>query len=248
MIKNEKIMSKEIIQKSCFELLCEFKEICEKNNIWYSLAYGTMLGAVRHKGFIPWDTDVDVFIFLPDKEKFRKAFALWNNENIVLDNFDAQLHNTHSHDVIRYKNIDSNIIHLDIYYLVGAPSSENEQKKFVKLTYISDHIIRSKYNRLKDCKKKNRPLVAIAKVIDYCFPDKVLKKYISYLEKKYNFEKAEYVLSIANWGKINACIPKKIFNEMKLQMFNGKEFMIPSDYDLYLKRTYGNDYMIPRRY
>ena len=243
-----RITDKEIIKKKCFELLLIVREICEKNHIWYSLAYGTMLGAVRHQGYIPWDTDVDIYIYLPDKNAFRQAFSNSENSGIILDNFDEQPHNTHSHDIIRFEEISTKDVHLDIYYLVGAPSDYNEQRKFAKLTYVADHIIRSKHNRLRDCKKKNRPLVLCAKIIDYCFPDRVLKKYISKLESKYDFEKAEYVISIANWGKPDSCIPKKVFKEMNQQRFYEAEFAIPCEYDSYLRRTYGDDYMTPRRY
>jgi len=237
-----------VIKEKCYELLCHFKKVCEENNIWYSLAFGTVLGAVRHNGYIPWDTDVDIFIFLPDKEKIRKAFKNYNVDKIILDNFDIQPKNMHSHDVLRFEGIASNDIHLDIYYLVGAPSNEKEQNKFAKITYIADHIIRSKYNKLKDCKKKNRPLVFVAKIIDYCIPNKILKKIINKLETKYDFDKSEYVIPLANWGTSTACIPKSIFKEMKPHIFYKDEFLIPADYDTYLRRTYGNDYMTPKKY
>lgn len=244
-----RIDDKTIIEEKCFELLEYFKSVCEENNIWYSLAYGTMLGAVRHKGYIPWDTDVDVFVFLPDKDLVRNAFMNNDtNKDIIFDNFDVQPHNTHSHDVLRFDGVDSNDIHLDIYYLVGAPKEYEQQKKFAKLTYVSEHIIRSKYNKLSDCHKKNRPLVFCAKIIDYCFPDKVLKKFINYLEHKYNFDEAEYVIALANWGNASACIPKTVFSEMIEQPFYKSSFAIPKDYDSFLRRTYGDDYMTPRRY
>ena len=56
------------------KLLKAFKQICDTEKIWYTLAYGTVLGAVRHKGFIPWDADADVCIKLEDVERFRDAF------------------------------------------------------------------------------------------------------------------------------------------------------------------------------
>ena len=50
------------------EILLDFDKVCRNNGIRYSLAYGTLLGAVRHQGFIPWDDDIDVIVFRADYE------------------------------------------------------------------------------------------------------------------------------------------------------------------------------------
>lgn len=121
------------VQEKLLILLKTAKEICEKENIWYSLAYGSILGAVRHNGFIPWDTDADIFIQLPDKQRFREAFKKHKPDGIRLKNHDIERKCLQSHDTLVFEDkmmIDD--IHLDIYPLVGAPDSPSEQRKFAK--------------------------------------------------------------------------------------------------------------------
>lgn len=78
----------EEIQLIAFELLCEFEYLCQQANISYSLAGGTLLGAIRHRGFIPWDDDIDVFMLREDYERFIRMYSgkQLNNPNFqVID-------------------------------------------------------------------------------------------------------------------------------------------------------------------
>lgn len=68
------------LQSELLDLLVEFDRVCRKHGIRYFLSCGTLLGAVRHHGFIPWDNDVDVELFREDYEKFRSVCSLELNE------------------------------------------------------------------------------------------------------------------------------------------------------------------------
>ena len=65
---------KQELQKMLLEMITDISEICEDNNIKWSLSGGSVLGAVRHHGFIPWDDDMDINITRAEFEKFRKVF------------------------------------------------------------------------------------------------------------------------------------------------------------------------------
>lgn len=78
------------LQLTELELLVEFDRICRKNNIHYILGYGTLLGAVRHNGFIPWDDDVDVFLMRDEYNKFCEACKTdLNTEKFFLQNWET---------------------------------------------------------------------------------------------------------------------------------------------------------------
>ena len=59
-------------------ILKDFIKFCEKNNLTYYIYAGSMLGAIRHNGFIPWDDDLDVVMFRDDYERFKKVFLYTN--------------------------------------------------------------------------------------------------------------------------------------------------------------------------
>ena len=73
MIEMQKMRLKDI-QSVSLEVLKDVHDFCITNDIRYSLAYGTLIGAVRHQGFIPWDDDIDIFMPRPDYEKFCKIY------------------------------------------------------------------------------------------------------------------------------------------------------------------------------
>lgn len=72
MNEERKLSQTEIIQKNLLVLLKEIRRICEKYDIEYFLEAGTLIGAIRHNGFIPWDDDCDVSMTVPNYKKFLK--------------------------------------------------------------------------------------------------------------------------------------------------------------------------------
>ncbi|MDD5941152.1 LicD family protein [Fibrobacter sp.] len=78
-----KPMTLKDIQQVSLEILKEVHSFCMENGIQYSLAYGTLLGAIRHKGFIPWDDDIDLYMTRPNYERFIKTFGTRKNLKLI---------------------------------------------------------------------------------------------------------------------------------------------------------------------
>jgi lipopolysaccharide cholinephosphotransferase len=239
----------EYVQGKLFLLLKAFRDICDSENIWYSLAFGTVLGAVRHQGFIPWDTDADVFIMLPDKESFRAAYKKHKPAGIRLIDCSTEYHCLQSHDSLVFEDEQRiGSIHLDIFQLVGAPTGHKEQNRFAKYAHYVDKILRSKYVNIADVRPNNKLKVMTVKGILALIPDPLLKRNIHNREYKYDFNDSEYLIPLSGYGRGRECLSKNLFDEMIQASFCGEKFNIPKNYDAYLRQLYGDDYMTPRRY
>ena len=129
------------------DLLKEFDRICQKRNIKYSLAYGTLLGSVRHGGFIPWDNDIDVIMLRDEYEKlcacandFQSPYFLQNEDTDPLAcRGHAQLRNVQTTGILRSEMKHGKAVYefnqgifLDVFVMDEVPRNTDERKRFFK--------------------------------------------------------------------------------------------------------------------
>lgn len=247
------------IQKSSLEIMKFIDEICRKEHIEYFLAYGTLLGAIRHHGFIPWDDDLDIMMPRPDYDKLIRYFKVHKDEMLPFQIFNTSTVNAYPYMITRISDsryrldVDNEDDYgigtfVDIYPLDGMGNTVKEARKegfivkqLASLCYLSTR---------QKCKKDNTksvtrlilkfPAFIIAKLIGKDFFMRELKRW----SKRYSYEESEYVgcvCWISDWK--TDVLKKDIIKDIIKTKFEDCEFNIPVNYDLILTELYG-DYMM----
>lgn len=133
----EKPISLDERKKIQLVMLDEIDSFCRQHDIRYSLAFGTLIGAIRHKGYIPWDDDVDLIMPLPDMLRFKKEFK---SDKLAYVDIDTVPHYEYHFSRICYLPTYSKPglleksygVSLDLYPVVGMPDTEEEIQLFLK--------------------------------------------------------------------------------------------------------------------
>lgn len=233
------------IQKKLLEILIEIDKVCEQYGIKYLLDSGTMLGAVRHKGFIPWDDDLDIIMVRDDYERFIKVV-----NKTLPDKFTFQcIENTPDYPYnfgkvfnTQTKFIEGTTQNLDIchgMYVDVFPMDyvdDSNKKRLKKQIRLVEHLTQMRYLKLFTTNSAKYKVI-ISKLIPL--------KVINYFCKKamlYRYQQTRKVQKICHYGPSKHPLDISIFTDVIRVPFEGILFPIPRDYDTFLKGRYG-DYM-----
>ena len=236
-------------------ILKDFIKICEENDLTYYMYAGSLLGAIRHNGFIPWDDDLDVIMFRDDFEKFKKIFNSPNDKYKLLsietekDYFHLlsklMLNNTKFEE--KWVNqVDFNIgINIDIFVLDDLSDNKLKRSFQLKKSFLYNKLLIMSKIKLDDLPFITKVITHVGYHILNLFrikPSTINKKCLSFL-KKYKNPNAEYVFDIsANANEYPQIFRKSDFESIKRIKFEDIEVNVPANYDYILKSLYG-DYM-----
>lgn len=236
-------------------ILREFVNFCEANKLRYFLAGGTLIGAVRHQGFVPWDDDMDVSMPRPDYEKFHElCHGKLGKYEVRSIYYTPDLHcrpfiRIVEPNYITKVKVDQLYLPpwLDVHALDGLPTDEKESLKHFK--DASYYKRRSTFARTPIFITKN-PIKRIAKhILFFPYRKKGPKYYaekLLELANKYDFEQSEYIAAyVAGYGKKER-MPQYYFTDgTKKLFFEGIEASVPPHYHKVLTHMYDNYMKLP---
>ena len=244
------------LQETELEILKYFDKVCKDNNLEYYLAYGSLLGAVRHKGFIPWDDDIDIHMKGKDYLKLTKILKDNNNDKYFFQSLETEKNYYLLWNKIRINNTifiekgwENNEIHkgisLDIFPLFDYPKNKKDKKKIDGIFKITKLLIDNNMKENKNYKSygtSGKILSKVFKLIPKALRNKIIIKNINYLcQYKSN---NEYYFTTIN-GTSEKFSKDAFSSSIKLN-FEKEKFNVPINYKKYLEETYGDYMQLPK--
>lgn len=224
-----------------YEMLKEIDKACNERGLKYFLSYGTMLGAIRHKGFIPWDDDMDIMMPYQDFLKLANSYhserysIVWCGNNKETPFAFARMYDNRTYDKIgKFHGLG---IGVDLYLIMGVPDSKAAQEKLIKkLNRVIS--IRIFLMRLRSF-LAHRNLWPF-KNLDFRLLNKACIKEVKLFEPDYTKVKFAHILA----GETQLVESKFLIDTINVPFEDGM-FSVPRDYDKLLRHWYGNYMQLP---
>lgn len=244
------------------DLLQHIDTLCKNHGIRYTLSDGTLIGAVRHKGFIPWDDDIDISMLREDYDKFREGFDTWEHAphlelldfrkdaDIMFPFFKICDRRT---EMQMARNSKRPIgINIDVFPLDAIPGGRLRGHLFIRLCYFLKQC-QSLANRERWHSKKltmaESLIRTMFRVLTFGAPVSFFCRLQQWVASHYKGKNCPWTANVT-WrtnmkaGPDRDCIPTAAYQEDVELEFEGKKYPCISGYDTYLRKIYG-DYMTP---
>lgn len=246
MINNEVNQLQEI-QEQLLKLLISFNQICTENGIKYTLHAGTLLGAIREKGFIPWDDDADVAFMRSEYYKFKDVAINLEQKGLLPFKCDFSFGPR-----LILKDKGKPIVWLDVYIYDYISEKKFVQKlKILRLALLMGWMRDSQSMKITKAHKKYTGWKYLAiNVLHYFgtpFSDETKFKVSQRVSQSMQGKKQYIHRANDQFVAIKLILPKRAMQNYMMVPFEDTNLMISTDYDEILRSSYGNDYMTPKK-
>jgi len=244
------------LQSRLLEMLKWFDEYCRANNLRYYVLGGTMLGAVRHKGFIPWDDDIDVGLPRRDYEKLAKLMKSKTGKYVLETPYTSEsafcypyskLYDTTTTLIENTREKLIRGIYLDVFPLDGIGNSKEEvHKNFLPIKILENFYL----SRVCGIRKgriwwKNLAAYIIGGIPDTIINNRKLRLKLDKLCRKFDYDKCRWVGNLmGNWLE-KETVPKEVMGKPTEYDFENIKVYGAEHFDAYLKSLYGNWRQLP---
>ena len=242
------------LKKVQIEILDEVHNFCINNHITYFLSSGTLIGAVRHKGYIPWDDDIDLYMPRVDYERFVQSFNL--NEDLYRV-FSLQTDNDCSIAFAKVERLGTRVIeavdnpirigvNIDIFPIDGVPDDNNTRVKyFSRIEHLRNKMVLKDVSI--DFKKRSiikNSVLLFSKLL-------LIKRSLRSLAQELDgvidkgISDSQYVCNLVMGNGLHSVFSREAIKDSVDVEFEGKLYKTMAGYDEYLTNTYGDYMMLP---
>ena len=235
------------------DILQDVQRFCDEKGLRYYLSYGSLLGTVRHKGYIPWDDDIDIWMPRPDYQRlmaeydhpYYKVLSAWTDKDYPLDF--AKVHDTRT--MVVEDGGDGNWgVFIDIWILDGIHSPEEGKKIMKKVSFYRGMVANQRFTRkfkigFKTGLKKSCMALMGKIVHPFVSLQRILQAEDRFIGSN-DYESCPYVSSLVDW-KYQIFLPKEALEPFVMMPFEDREFRCPADSHQSLIETFGPNYMTP---
>lgn len=235
------------------EIMDVVHSFCKEHNLKYSLAYGTLLGAIRHKGFIPWDDDMD--ICMPRKD-YDKLIELWEKnppKGFVLQNKNNSPEFSQNFTKIRKENTTFLYFEKETQFryhkgiFIDIFPGDNAPNNFIarKIQYCLSAVMLLFY---REFSSGSKGMIGVLERILLSLPKSwhlVLRNWAENGVKRWNGRKTKQMIFPSTITELTRYFDADIFEHLQEYTFADRTYYGFADYDIFLKRNYGNYMELP---